>query len=520
MRKWRNFLVATMTLMSLAVVSGCWEETKPTQSPIPTFSGVTLKVGALDHTQILESVKAQRGEWVASRGGDIAINEAPLSIKAADTVDILIFSGDRMGELVDNNVLAKIPNDKVMPPKIDKSSDGAGSQEPSNREDQKPEDPFHYMDIAPGYRDQVTRYGNDRMALPCGGSALVLIYDRVAFEREANLAAAKEKGLKLQAPTTWEELDSLARFFQGRDWDGDGSPDHGILAVLGSDPEGLGDATFLARAASLGQHPDHFSFLFDSEKMNPRINTEPFVEAWKATIAWKSFGPPGMEAFDAEAVRVAFRKGKVAMLIDRAERFLTWSHGKRLGVAPLPGSERVFDPSSKAWVTPAGRNTPSYLPFGGGWMVGVRRGLVGTQLDAAIDFAKYLSSPECSRTMCSERTFPMLPVRIDHLRLGLPDPTAAPDIDTRLWADAVSRTLLTDRIVPGLRIPDSSGYLEDLAKGRRATIAGEDPRKALDNVARAWEERTKTHGSKRQLWHYRRSLNLRATNPEPPPPGT
>ena len=49
--------------------------------------------------------------------------------------------------------------------------------------------------------------------------------------------------------------------------------------MLGADAEGLGNATFLARAASLGQHPDQFSFLFDSDKMAPRIDTEPFVEA-------------------------------------------------------------------------------------------------------------------------------------------------------------------------------------------------------------------------------------------------
>ncbi len=426
---------------------------------------------------------------------------------------------DRLGELVDANALAKIPNESVMPPKPVVSGDGPGEPDRSSGEP-KPEDTFQYMDIAPAYRDEVTRYGNDRLALPCGGSALVLIYRRDAFERDANIAAAKEKGLKLLAPKTWEELDALARFFQGRDWDGDGSLDHGITVVLGADTEGLGNATFLARAASLGQHPDNFSFLFDSETMTPRIDTDPFVEALQAAIAWKASGPPGMEKFDAEGARASFRAGKVALLIDRAERFSSWSHGKRAGVAPLPGSERVFDPSARTWVKPPGRNAPSYLPQGGGWLIGVRRGLSGTQLDAAIDFVKYLTSPESSRNLRAERTFPLLPFRISQMSLGLPDPTSAPDVDTRLWSDAVSRTLLSDRVVAGLRIPDAAGYLDDLAKGRQAALAGEDPRKALEGVARVWAERTKARGPKRQLWHYRRSLNLRATAPEPPEPGT
>jgi multiple sugar transport system substrate-binding protein len=208
------------------------------------------------------------------------------------------------------------------------------------------------------------------------------------------------------------------------------------------------------------------------------------------------------------------------MLIDRAERAATWSHGKRLGVARLPGSERVFEPTSQAWVTPPGRNAPSYLPHGGGWLAGVRRGLSGPQLEAAIDFIRYLAGPESSNRIRSERAFPMLPFRIGQMSEGLPDPTSAPDVDSRLWSDAVSRTLLTDRVVAGLRIPGADGYLRDLAKGRAAAMSGEDPQKALDGVARAWDERTRDLGPKRQTWHNRRSLNLRSTALEPPARGT
>ena len=58
------------------------------------------------------------------------------------------------------------------------------------------------------------------------------------------------------------------------------------------------------------------------------------------------------------------------MLIDRAERASRWK-GKAIGVAPLPGSERVYDPSRKLWEDVSPPNTPSVLPYGGGWLVGV-----------------------------------------------------------------------------------------------------------------------------------------------------
>ena len=374
-------------------------------------------------------------------------------------------------------------------------------------------------DIAPAFREQVSKYGSDRMALPLGGSALVLVYRRDAFSRQANRDAALAAGITLEPPATWAQLDALARFFQGRDWNGDGSSDHGIAAVLGQDREGLGDSTFLARAASLGQHRDQFSFLFDADSMAPRIDTPPFLEALRGVIAWKPWGPPGMEAFDAAAAREAFRAGKVAMLIDRAERAASWSNGHPIGVAPLPGSERVYEPLRHQWETPSSRNAPSYLPHGGGWLVGVRRGLTGPRRDAAMDLARYLANPENVNRLRGERSFPMLPVRSSQMGKGLPDPTAAPDVDPRQWSDAVSRTLLAERVVPGLRIPDATGYLEDLTRARVSALAGKDPEAALREVAAAWTARTRSLGTQRQLWHYRRSLNSLTTLPQPPQRG-
>jgi multiple sugar transport system substrate-binding protein len=517
MRKWRTSLYSLVACLG-AAMAGCWQEPKAPEKTPPWYQGIKLEVGALDEAGLLAGVTAHRGEWKASRGGEVVVREQPVTLQTAREVDVLLFPGDRLGDLIDADLLTAIPNEAIMPPAPGGQPGGEATRS-ADAATEAVKDPFEFLGIAQPYRDQVTRYGSERMALPYGGSALVLVYRRDAFERKPNDDAAKEKNLKFEPPKTWGELDGLARFFQGRDWDGDGTPDSGIALVLGDDAEGLGNGTFLARAASLGQHPDQFSFLFDSEKLAPRVDTEPFVEALGGLIALKGAGPPGMERFDAAAARESFRTGKVALLIDRAERAAAWSHGKPIGIAPLPGSDRVFDPSSKTWGTPAQRNRPSYLPSGGGWLVGVRRGLAGTQLEAAIDFAKYLASPENSDRIPAERTFPMLPFRTVQMGHGLLDPTSAPDVDSRLWAEAVGRTF-AERAVVGLRIPEAGGYLADLAQGRAAALGGTDPKSALADVARAWVERTKARGPKRQLWHYRRSLNLRANVASPPERGT
>ena len=164
----------------------------------------------------------------------------------------------------------------------------------------------------------------------------------------------------------------------------------------------------------------------------------------------------------------------------------------RSAVAPLPGSDRVFEPIRKEWIAASPRNTPSYLPRGGGWLVGSSAQLAGTQLEAALDFAKYLAGPENAPRIRGERAFPMLPVRTSQMGQGLPDPMSAPDVDSRLWSDAVSRTLLAERVVPGLRIPQADGLSGRPGQGPRwPPPAASPPNKALAAVAKAWTERTK-----------------------------
>ena len=168
-----------------------------------------------------------------------------------------------------------------LPRRSRESEETAAGDEP--RPGRAPADPLQFADIVPAYREQVTRYGTDRIALPLGGSALVLVYRRAAFERDANRAAAGAEDLALEPPATWDAVRRPGPVLPG--------PRLGrrrVAATTGSrwrsgpTPRGVGDATFLARAASLGQHRDQYSFLFDSDTMAPRIDSPPFVEALKA----------------------------------------------------------------------------------------------------------------------------------------------------------------------------------------------------------------------------------------------
>jgi multiple sugar transport system substrate-binding protein len=497
-------------LLALAL-SGCGNPPPP-KPPEKPFAGMKLVVGVVEDPALLPSIKAQRGEWAARTGADLTVLDEPVDPKAPgkSIADVLVFAGDRMGDLVDAKALAVLPDSIILLP--EPTSEGnTPAPEP-------PPDDLKYKDIALAYRDQVTRYGPDRMALPIGGSALVVAFHRLAFDSPANKEAAKSLGLVLEPPRTWEQFDALARFFQGRDWDGDGSPESGVALAWAPDAEGVGNATLLARAAALGLHPDQFSFLLDSETTAPRVTAPPFVEALKAFAALRSSGPPGAEKFDADAARRAFRSGEAALLIDRAERAETWgTTGTPIGTAPLPGSLRVFDFLRNAWEDRQLPNRPSYLLHGGGWLVGVAAS--SQKKAAAEDFAKYLAGPESTHQLRAEKSFPMLAVRGSQLTQGMANPRSAPGVETRPWADAVTRTLTAERVFPGPRFPGATDYLADLTKARVAVVNGQPAEPALEELSKAWNERTKALGQARQTWHHRRSLTGLTTSPEPPARG-
>ena len=496
-------------------LAGCGQSPPPAAPSAVRFDGVKLVVGVVgDHPALLRSVAAQRGEWVARTGSELTLRAGAIDPDAVPfAVDLLVFPAERLGDLVDARALAVLPRSVINPPAgptedVDPADPGSKSTEPA--------DPLKFAEVVAGYRDQVTRYGPDRYGLPIGGSALVVAFQRSAFTNPALVEAAGTAGLTLQPPRTWDEFDALARFFHGRDLNGDGQADHGVAFAWGPDPEGVGDAVFLARTAASALHPDQFSFLLDSETTEPRVTSPPFVESFQALVQLRDFGPPGAAKFDANAARAAFKGGRVALLIDRAEMAATWGTGKTpIGVAPLPGSNRVYDPSRAVWETPSVPNQPSYLPFGGGWLVGL--GSKTTQRAAAEACARYLAGPETTDRLRAERDFPMLAVRDPQLTRGMANPRSSPGVEARPWADAVAKTLNADKVIPGLRVPDATGYLADLGTARVAAVNGQAVPEALANLAGAWTKRTQALGTARQTWHHRRSLNGPSTAPEPPP---
>ena len=136
-----GYLAWSCWIVSLCGLSGCWGEDRslPAGPVKPSFPGVKLAVGALGDSAILTGLSAQRGEWVASRGGDITIEDEPVrSLDNLSDLDLLIFPGQELGNLVDGEVLEIIPNQIVLPTRPQDKTSPQRPGEPRARRSRRP----------------------------------------------------------------------------------------------------------------------------------------------------------------------------------------------------------------------------------------------------------------------------------------------------------------------------------------------------------------------------------------------
>ncbi len=530
-----GFALVVVILAALGGCGGLGDESSDRDRGPQTFPGLELRLGGLDDPALIAAVAAQRGEWVESREATLNVNDEPIPLEDLDPdqVDVLVFPADRFGDLVEAGYLGRLPLDEG------RSSETAPTDEEgvSTARDNAQED---LEDVVPLVRDVLVRYGNERLALPLGGSALVLVYRGEIFEDEALGAEAEASGIAFKPPSTWADCDALVEFLSGRDLFGLGEPTWPLAVPLrvgdgpGADP--LAAQVLWGRASAVGLHRDQIGLGLSRVSLEPRLAGPPFVESLTRQVTWAALAPTGNAESDgsgdpasgssssswpnAEAARRAFRTGRAAMLIDRAEMAIQWANRDdpfTIDVVPLPAARRVYDPSREEWDEDGPSNRVGYLPGGGGWLIGLSSRLDGQRRAAALDLLNYLTSQDLQARLLLEDDRPMLPVRSSLLNNGLPKPRAASGVDGRTWAIAIQQAYLAPRVVMELRIPQIHEFETELygALGRladelpRDDLDGPDPERvvpALENVVQAWADRIEEFGAKRMAWHYQASL--------------
>src|SRR5438067_3887447 len=90
-----------LPVLVVIAIAGCGTPSTAPKAPAQPFRGLTVTVAAVGDPAILATVAAQRGEWAASQGAEVAIRQGAVDPRSLQGVDLLVFPGDRLGDLVD-----------------------------------------------------------------------------------------------------------------------------------------------------------------------------------------------------------------------------------------------------------------------------------------------------------------------------------------------------------------------------------------------------------------------------------
>ena len=167
------------------------------------------------------------------------------------------------------------------------------------------------------------------------------------------------------AMDTWEDVLEIAKFFNRKDWNGDGKPDNGISLHL--KVGGQGFFHFMALSAPyvvtpyLGQPPTkvtkyHNVYWFDPETMEPLINSPGHVRALETLIALSKAGSPAMWGWSLGEAWADFLSGKSVLVFSwgdvgsLAEDPTQSKIAGKLGARGIPGTKQPYDLEKKQFL--------------------------------------------------------------------------------------------------------------------------------------------------------------------------
>ena len=304
-----------------------------------------------------------------------------------------------------------------------------------------------------------------------------------------------ETGRELRVPRTWKEYGEIAAFFNGWDWDGDGELEYGSAEVMKKDD--LMYAAFFSRSVAYSKNPrTPGGFFFDLETMTPLINGPGFVEALTDWVEATKYVPPGGINFGLGDEINSFGGGQTLFSFSWDDAFVAAMEDdspikNKVGAAPLPGSDRVWNRTKGDWDNQF--NQAPYIVWG--WAAAVAK--KSKNHDMAFDYLCFFSNDANHQADIAIGRFGVNPFKKS-------DFVPSIYVERQGWDEQIAKeytqTLLdmeeksTNRVFP-LRVPGVFQFTSAVATGTSKALAGQlSPQEALDEVAAEWEKILKRVG--------------------------
>jgi multiple sugar transport system substrate-binding protein len=482
------------------------------------YEGVTINIGVLGAGQkgaISGGLYQWRSEWEELTGAKLNIIEVPIAqIREKIITDLYTGAGGfdgfdgpvwLMGDLVKGDFLIPI-DDYMKDPKFPQW----------NPEDVvEPQRPIHYW--------KGVRYlaSNDY-------DCHTLIYRKdILTDPKWQSAFKEQNGFDYNVPPrTWEELADIAEFFNGKDWNGDGKPDHGISQSWKKGEQAmwhffsLASAYMIVPGAKEGQVTGASnSYWFDPDNMRPLINEPGYIRAMEMAVRLYKAGSPAQAGWGLGEMWGDFLAGNSIFnygygdhgaLVQDEERSKV--KGK-IGCSILPGTKEVWNAETKKWVK---LQEPNFVvnTIGPSWSIFIFK--QSKHPEVVYHLAAFHAQ---SKIHFWNVTHGFTGINVGTYTEFFKEHGGQATIDA--WVEsgwdrndaleyekAFYENYFMGKVwLPNLRIPGTFQYVDALDEHLQAAITGQvSPKDAVARCAQDWEDITMQLGKKQQLQYFQEDV--------------
>jgi len=369
-------------------------------------------------------------------------------------------------------------------------------------------------DVGPFFRDFSEKYNGKTYMITLDGDFHMMYY------RKDVLDAA---GLK--PPTTWDEYLAVAKAVNGKDMNGDGTPDFGSCIAKKRNAQSYWFVTDVVGSMTQSKGTSQGTF-FNTKDMKPLVNNDAFRKALDFLKESTNYGPPNELNLDVSDTRPLFASGRCALNLD-------WGDVGTISVDPvnskvigkwgasiMPGSKEVLnwdtgklEACTKETCPYAidGVNHAPYAAFGG-WGGGINAKADPKVKDAAYAFLSYMTQPAQSSVDVTIGITGFNPYRIS--QLGYNDTWKKAGMDqasAENYLGAIKASLNSPNMILDLRIPQNQKYQQVvLDEAISRFLSGEiDKDATVKAVEDGWNELNEENGVDQQLTVYKATIGAK-----------
>jgi multiple sugar transport system substrate-binding protein len=372
-------------------------------------------------------------------------------------------------------------------------------------------------DVLPGPRSLLS-YSGQKYMVANDHDGQVMYYRRDLLADPQHRAAFMQKyGYALGAPETWKQFRDVAEYFNGKDLNGDGVPDHGLTLALKPGSQAM--FNFMSLSAPFVIGPSNAKlYWFDPQTMKPLVESPGHVRALEVLVDLAQFGPREMLTWNHGAGWDHFLAGRAALAITWGDLgALAQQDGSKVkgnvGTAQLPGTDQHYSIAQRQWVKSEQLNRVGNTN-GASWAGVISK--YSKVPEAAYYLLALLATKEKSEVYAARGWDGVDPGRYSHFLP--PDGTGRIEIylkagwheaDIRDYLKAFFDTFNNPQQLPYLRIPGAFNYWLALDLHLGEALSGQlSPEAALRATAVDFEEITIRLGRERQRQVYRDSLGF------------